>query len=551
MQRSLLFLFWMLFLSGQLFAQEHTVTGKVTDESGIPLVNVSVQIKGTRKGTVTNAGGMYSITVPANAKTLIFSSAGLTTKEQSIGTSDQLQVSLSVQKVNLEEVVIVAYGTAKKSSYTGSTAQIDSKAFEQRPITNVASALAGTSSGVQVNTGSGQPGASPTIRVRGVGSINASNDPLIVVDGVPYAGTMENINPDDVQTISVLKDASSAALFGSRAANGVVMITTKKGKNGRNQMQVNVTQGTSSRGIPEYDRVNAFQYYPLMWEAYRNSLAYSGTTPIDVASQTATNRIKGLLGYNPFNVPGNDIVRTDGTINPNARLLYGDDLDWTKPVLRNGSRSDYSLAFNGGTQKSDYYVSLGYVNEKGFTIKSDYQRFTGRINLNVQPLTWFKSGLNLAETFSNSNQANAGSSTAYVNPFFFSRNMGPIYPVYAHDTTTGQYLLDANGNKIYDLGNLSALGLPTRASGGSPGRHSVAETNYNDNLYKRNVLSARTFGEISFLKNFKFTTNVSIDINNYLASTYDNKIVGDGAPAGRASRTNTQTTSYTFNQLLN
>ncbi|MEJ7735999.1 MAG: TonB-dependent receptor [Chitinophagaceae bacterium] len=546
-----LLLFLSLIFTAQLLAQNRTITGRVTDANGNPLPNVSVIVKGENAGVSTQTDGSFSLNASPNAKTLVFSSVGFADEEVNINNRTAITISLSSRQRDMEEVVVVAYGTAKKSTYTGSVAQIDNKAFERRPITNVINALAGAAPGVQVNSGSGQPGAAPTIRIRGIGSINASNNPLYVVDGVPYSGTIANLNPDDVQSITVAKDASASSLYGSRAANGVVMITTKRGRNGRNQMHVNVMKGVSSRALPEYDKVNAFEYYPVLWEAYRNSLAYSSTTPIEQASQTATTRIKGLLGYNPFNVRSNDIVRTDGTINPNASLLYPDDLDWAKPLMRNGNRSNYTMSFNGGAEKSDYYISLGYVNEKGFTIKSDYERFTGRINLNTQPTTWFKTGLNLSGTVTKSNQANTGSSTAFVNPFNFSRNMGPIYPVYAHDTLTGQFILDRNGEKIYDLGNMTSLGLPNRSSGGSPGRHGVAETNYNDNLFKRNVLSGRTYGEMTFLKNFKFTTNVSIDISNFLESTYDNNIVGDGAPAGRASRTNEITTSYTFNQLLN
>ncbi len=545
-----------LFYAAKLPAQGRVITGRVVDSTDNPLSNVSIVIQGARKtGTSTRTDGTFTLTVPSSGTTLEISSIGFVSRQVRVGDQTNFDIRLATVQTaqsNLSEVVVVAYGTARKSTYTGSAVQIDSKSIEQRPLTNVIGALTGAAPGIQASSGSGQPGSGPNIRIRGFGSVNASNDPLYVVDGVPYSGNVANINPDDIQTLSVLKDASASALYGSRAANGVIMITTKRGRKGQNQLQINVNQGSVSRGLSEYDRVDAYQYYPLMWEAYRNSLVY-GTSPVPIAtaSQTATNNIKNLLGYNPFNVKSNDIVRTDGTLNPSARLLYPDDLDWEKPIQRNGNRSDYSMSVNGGSDKSDYYISLGYVNEKGFAIKSDYERFNGRINLNTQPVSWFKTGLNISGNITKSNQANTGSSTGYINPFNFSRNIGPIYPVYAHDTSSGTYLLDPTGNKIYDLGNMTSLGLPTRPSNGSPGRHIVAETEYNNNLFKRNVLSGRTYGEITFLKNFKFTSNISIDISNYLGSTYDNKIVGDGAPAGRASRTSTTTTSYTFNQLLN
>jgi TonB-dependent SusC/RagA subfamily outer membrane receptor len=377
------------------------------------------------------------------------------------------------------------------------------------------------------------------------------NDPLYVVDGVVYDGGISNINMDDVESMSVLKDAASTALYGSRGSNGVIIITTKRGKKNRNQLSFKVTQGISERGIPEYDRVNAFEYYPLMWEAYRNSLVYAATpVPIGTANQTATNGIKTNLGYNPFNVANNDIVRTDGTLNPNAQLLWADDLDWNKDLKSQGYRQEYGLNYNGGNEKSDYFASFGYLSDKGFIIRSDLRKFTGRLNVNTQPLKWFKTGLNIAGTVTNSNTASDASSTGYVNPFFFARNMGSIYPVYAHNQTTGEYMLDALGNRFYDYGNMSAIGIPNRPAGGSPGRHAPQETKLNEQLFKRNILSARGYADVYFTKDLKFTTNISVDLTSYYGSTYDNNIIGDGAPAGRASKESSTTTSYTFNQLL-
>ncbi|MCC9168583.1 SusC/RagA family TonB-linked outer membrane protein [Pontibacter harenae] len=553
MTRLLLLSFALLFtLTHEVAAQHKSVSGTVTDRAtGEGLPGVSVVVKGTAVGTATGVDGTYTISVPADGQTLEFRFIGYQAVERAIGNASTIDVALGVDQKLLEEVVVVAYGTADKSSFTGSASQIGSEEFELRPVTNITNAIAGKAAGVQTTSGSGQPGEGPTIRIRGVGSINGNNDPLYVVDGVPYSGSIANLNVDDIENMSILKDAASASMYGARAANGVVIITTKKGKKGRNQLNVKLSQGVSERAIPEYDRLNAYEYYPLMWEAYRNSLAYRASNPLslDQANQRASEGIKGLLGYNPFNVPDNQIVFPDGTINPDAQLLYPDDLDWEAPITRAGSRADYNISYSGGSEKSDYYVSLGYLNDKGFAIRTDYERVTGRVNVNTQPLNWFKGGLNIAGTVTNSNQVATTGSTTFVNPFFLSRTMGPIYPVYAHDPLTGEYILDENGQRIYDLGSMSDLGLPTRAN--SPGRHIIAETNLNDYGFNRNVLSARTYGEIYFLKDFKFTTNLSVDITNNNNKTYQNTLVGDGAPAGRASRTSTNTTSYNFNQLLN
>ncbi len=247
----------------------------------------------------------------------------------------------------------------------------------------------------------------------------------------------------------------------------------------------------------------------------------------------------------------NQIVGTNGLLNSSAEILgdYAGDLDWQEPIMRQGYRGEYGLTFNGGTDQSDYYVSLGYLNEKGYVLKSDYERITGRINVNTTPKKWLRTGLNLSGNMTESNVAASGG-TGYVNPFWFTRNMGPIYPVYAHDPVTGDYLTDpATGEYIYDLGNLA--GLPTRPAGASPGRHVVAETMWNDDLFKRNVLSARTYVDLMFLKDFKFTLNVASDVSAYNGASFENKTVGDGAPAGRGERVNSLTTSYTINELLN
>ncbi|WP_343690276.1 TonB-dependent receptor [Chitinophaga sp.] len=539
---------------GSQVITDNPVKGRITDASGAPLPGVSVRIAKTGKGTVTNARGEFELDAPSTA-TLVISFVGYMDQELPVNGRSTINVTMALDTKGLNEVVVIAYGTANRKTFTGSLAQVEGKALENRPVTNAFSALEGAAPGIQVNAGSGQPGDGPSIRIRGIGSINASSDPLYVVDGVPYSGDISSINPNDIESISLLKDAASSALYGARAANGVVMITTKKGKQRGNHISLRGMQGVTSRGLPEYDRVSAKEYYPLMWEAYRNALRkdYSLADANAIASGQVAGKegIFEQLAYNPFNVANNEIVGTDGKLNPNASLRYAEDLDWEKALQRTGSRGDYNVNFNGNSEKSDYLISLGYVKEKGFVMKSDFQRVTGRINLNTQPLKWFRTGINANGSFITSNQANTDGSASFVNPFNFARYLGPIYPIHAHDPATGAYLLDDNGNKMYDLGNMTAYGLKARPSGATPGRHVIAETEYNNNNFKRNNLSVRTFGEVSFLRDFKFTTNVSVDITNTLFGTYDNTTVGDGAPAGRASRENQMRVGFTVNELLN
>ncbi|MCW3088442.1 MAG: TonB-dependent receptor plug [Sediminibacterium sp.] len=561
--RKLLILACICLSIGNIWAQNRVVTGRIFDSKGGPVAGASVIVKGTAIGTSAGANGSFSLSVPASAKALFVSAINFESTEIAITGKSTVDVTLASSTDNLGEVVVVAYGTVKKEALTGSVGVLKNPA-EKRPISNITSALEGTVPGLVTTTGNGQPGSGLSLRIRGFGSINATSEPLIVLDGAPYAGGTSNINPDDVESITVLKDAASSALYGSRAANGVVLINTKKGVRGRNNISVKVSQGFVSRGLPEYETVDAKQYYPLMWEAYRNSLVYpaSGTgISLDSANRVAsglTSRtsIKDLLAYNPFNVAANTIVGTDGKLNPNANLIYGDDLDWTKDLMRNGSRKDYGINLNGGGDKSDYFVSLGYVKEEGFTVKSDLERYSARINMNVQPKTWLKTGLNIGGNYTKSYTANdggTGGSNNFVNPFFYARTIGPIYPVYAHNMTTGDYLLDGTGSKFYDLGNFgsTAFGIPNRPSGGYGGRHVLAETVLNDIYYKRTVAGVRNYVDITFLKDFKFTNNVAVDFQNQTDVSYENTLVGDGAPAGRSRRTATTVTTLTASQLLN
>ncbi len=550
---SLLFLLLGAMLTGMsAFAQDKTVTGTVTDEGGSALPGVSVVVKGTTRGTTTDASGKYSLAASQNS-TLAFSFVGFLAKEITVGAQSTINVSLAADVANLEEVIVTAFGSAKKANFTGSAGTIDAKSIGPRPITTIAQAIAGTTAGVQTTAGSGQPGASPAIRIRGFGSISSGNDPLYVVDGIPYTASIANLNPSDIENITILKDAASTALYGARAANGVVMVTTKKGQSGKSNINVKFTKGFNSRALPEYDRVGPDQYYPLMWETYRNSVAYRATNPLTLpaANADASTRLVSLVGYNIYDVPNDQLVNTDGMMNPNANLIYNPaDLDWTAPLMRQGSRDEVNLSFSGAQDKNDYFISMSYLKDKGFLIRSDYERFTGRMNVNSQMKPWFKTGANLSATITKSNQADADGNTSFVNPFFFSRNMGPIYPVYAFDPANpGQFLTLPDGRRRYDYGNLNALGLPNRPQYG--GRHAIAETELNENFFRRNVIGARGYGEISFLNDFKFTANVGVDLTNLNNVTFGNPEIGDGAPAGRSTHEFENIASYNFNQLLN
>lgn len=551
-----------LFFVNQVMAQERKLTGKVVDEAGKPIPKVSVITKGSGQGGATNENGEFSITVPAAAKTLVFTAVDYGVKEVVIGNQSNFSVILINESKLLGEVVVtVPYGTTKKRDFTGSAATISAKEIQNRPLTNVTTALIGTAPGVAAVTANGQPGSAPAIRIRGFGSVSASSDPLYVVDGVPFTASINNINMDDVESISVLKDAATTSLYGSRAANGVVMITTKKGRKGRSNVNVKVNTSITDRSIPDYDRVGADDYYVLMWEGYRNSLAYRATNPIPLAqaSQIASGLVTGqngivdLLAYNPYNLPKNDVVRPDGTLNPNASVVYKpEDLDWFGPISRTGIRNEYSVSFSGGMEKTDHFVSFAYLKEDGYINRSDFERFNARANVNSQLTNWLKIGTNLQFAKSKGNFASTDGSNSIVNPFFFAARMGPIYPIYAYDPTKpGQYLLDANGNRQYDFGNSTIPGLPARPAGAYGGRHTIAENELSKEYFHRNVFNGRAYAEFTLAQGLRFTMNAAADYTNRYDLRYQNNIIGDGAPSGRSSKDYQTLEGYTFNQILN
>lgn len=522
-------------------AQEKTVTGTVTDESGLPLPGVNVLVQGTNTGTQTNFDGEYSIRVN-QGRELVFSFIGMETLRRRVGASNVVNVVLQESAAALDEVLVVAYGTVKKAAFTGSAGQIDAAEIAQRPITNVTQALQGQIAGVNTATSSGQPGAGIDIAIRGIGSFSASNSPLIIVDGVQFGGQLSSINTNDVESITVLKDAASTSLYGSRAANGVVMITTKTGRKDREIFTLNVNQGMTSRGIPEYDRVGPRDYYVLMWEARRNALSISGNTPMNEANQMASDQVFNNLRTNPFNVPNDQIVLPSGQINPDAQLLYPDDLNWQEPLTRNGSRSNIDFSYQGGTDRSDYFVSLSHLDETGYIINSDFERITGRINLNSRFGEWFKTGFNLSGANSKGNQAQTTGTTSLVNPFFTTRGIAPIYPVYEHDPVTGAFILDANGNRIFNGGE--------NRVGSTSGRHVIQEALLNRDIDKISTVSARTYADFYFLNDFTLTVNAALDKRFFYNEFFQNPIIGDAAPVGRGARSANNRTTINYNQLL-
>lgn len=450
------------------------------------------------------------------------------------------------QDTKIDEIVVVAYGSQKRETMVGSNTEIKAKQFADRPITSIGQALDGASAGVKVSTGTGQPGSSPSIQIRGIGSYGISTSPLYVVDGAIYTGSLAAINPNDIASFNILKDAASTSLYGSAAANGVVLITTKSGRKGKDAFNFSMSTGAVGRSIPEYDRVNVYQYYPLVWEAIRNGRMTSipGTTVADANAYATAQLISGVLKTNVFNVPDNQLV-VNGVLNSDAKLKYT-DLDWQKPLMNTGFRQNYELNYSGGSNTTTYFSSVGYTNETGYLIKSDFERFTARLKVDSQVKSWLKLGTSISGVSSNGNNSvdGADNNTAYINPYRWTRTMGPIYSPYAHDPTTFATLYDNAGNVVYDPGN--ARGVDAAA-----GRNVIQETLLNKDLSKNYYIISRAYAEIKVNPYLTLSTNAGYDIRNNRRSTYGNKIIGDAAPLGSAEKFSFTEQTFTWNQLLN
>lgn len=546
-----LLLLSLLLLVGKAFSQSKLVSGVVQDQQGGAVSGATVVVKGTTTGTSTDNDGNFSITVSDNNNVLEVSAIGFKTTEVR-ATVEFMTINLTSADASLDEVVVVAYGTMQRSRITGSVNTIGSQQLEGRLTTNVTQALAGAAPGINTTSGNGQPGSSAAIRIRGFGSVNAGSDPLIVVDGFPFGGSMSDINVNDIESISLLKDATSTALYGARAANGVIMITTKKGKTQTPKVNFSFLSGFSQRGIPEYETVGAYQYFPLYWQAVRNGSVYHLTSPVEPikAGKDAATSVPTQLVYNPFNVDRSMLLDSNGNFNPNASLMYN-DFDWFSPLIKNGARNEANLSFSSKVGQTDYFVGLNYIKDAGFLLKSDFERASARVNINTKVTSWFKTGINMNGALVKANVASATTDDAssFINPFVFSRSMGPIYPVHAFDAK-GAPVLRQNGEQYYDYGTYP--GAVNRPSGASQGRHIVYETELNTNFDRRQVMSGRAYGEISFLKNFKFTNNIGIDLSNIKNTYNQNRTVGDGVTLnGYTYRSSNEYKTVTLNQLLN
>ena len=457
----------LLALSVAASAQNITVKGTVKDEAGEAIVGANVLLQGSRTVyTMTDVNGAFTLNVPSNG-VLEVNCMSYQTQLIPVNGNTTINVVLADDTQVLDETIVVAYGTATKSSFTGSAAVVGSEQISKKLSSKVTSALAGTTPGVQIISSSGDPtGGSPTIRIRGIGSMNADSSPLIVVDGVPYEGAISDINPNDVESMSVLKDAAASAIYGHRGANGVIIITTKKGQSGDAVVRFDARYGSNSRLIPQYDVIDdPAQYYETYYKLMYNKYYYSGHTVAEsyaYADNNLFNENNGGLGYQVYTVPdGQKLVGTNFKLNPNAKLGYSDGEfyyqpdDWYKETFHNSFRQEYNISASGSSDRFNYYAGVSYLNDGGIVYNSGYQRYTARLNAEYQIKEWIRFVTNMSYSYSDSDNVSSGSWGSSGNAFYIANNIGPIYPLYVRkvDEDGKPYLYTEDGRQIYDSNN--------------------------------------------------------------------------------------------------
>ncbi|MFD1615437.1 SusC/RagA family TonB-linked outer membrane protein [Gelatiniphilus marinus] len=522
------------------FAQEKTITGEVFDSSGLPLPGATILIKGSTTGTSTDFDGKYSIKANQGS-TLVFSFIGYVKREVLVGTSNTINVTMQEDSATLDEVIVVAYGTSTKEAFTGSASVINSEQLLTRNVTSPIAAIEGRSTGVQFTSTNGQPGSSPNIVIRGVGTLNGDTDPLFIVDGIQYEGALNTINQEDIESFTILKDAASTSLYGSRAANGVVIITTKTGTKGAIKVNASTQSGFVYRGIPNYDMLSPGQYYETMWEALRNTSAAGGDPAF------ASANIYNQLGYNPFNVPNNQIVGVNGKLNPNAQAVY-QTLDWFDFMEQTGLRQNYNVNISGGGDNHRVFFSASYLDEEGYVVTSDFNRLTTRLNADFDVSESIKIGGSANITLTEARGPSSAGTGSIVNPFGFAQAIGPIYPVYINDQQ-GNLVRDAFGSPIFDNGE----GYPEYNIGTRPrnqGRHALQELLLNKESDLDNTYGFRFYTDVKILEGLNVRVTYGRDINEGLEKEYENAIIGDAQPDGRFSETRFRRQVENFNQIL-
>lgn len=527
------------------FAQNITVKGLITDAltgEGIPFA--AIQIKGTMTGASADIDGNYSISMPANG-TLVFSSVGYVAKEIAVNGRTTVNCELAVDTESLEESITVAYGVQKKSSFVGAATQLSGETLKKMQTTNVAKSLEGSVAGLQTASSSGTPGSGASIQIRGIGSIYASASPLIVVDGVPYEGGLNSIPANDIESLTVLKDAAANSMYGARGSNGVIIITTKRGNGGKVSINFDAKVGMNSRGVPAYDVIsNPADYYEMTWESLRNMVYYTNVMDLAQAGHYASgSMIKEHGLYNVYKgIDNTQIVDpATGKLNPDAKQLKWTD-NWSKDVFQPGKRQEYNVSAAGGSDKTQGYMSISYLSDGGYVPNSGFERISIRGKVDQTVNKFIKAGLNIAYSNTNQQVYNDSEDSNYSNLFFFSQSIAPVFPIYLYDEN-GVKQYNQKGEVLYDWGETG------RAYAATSNPYGQLLTS--DKRTIKDNISSRGYINFNLAKDLVASVNVAYDVFNTKESIFTSPVGGDALNVnGRGEQQMSRYTALNANQLL-
>lgn len=549
-------------------AQNIEVSGVVTDSStGEAVSGATVVVKGNLKAySVSNVDGAYNISVPAQG-TLFISCLGYMSQEVNVDGRSTINVALQQDSHMLDETIVVAFGQSTKEAFTGSATVVKSDDIARTQSSDVTRAMEGKVAGVQMTTSSGSLGTAPTIIIRGASSISAGTAPLYVVDGVPYSGNMNNLNSADIESMTILKDAASNALYGARGANGVIMITTKKAAAGKTSVTIDAKVGFNTKALQSYDYItDPRQYYEAFYAAnYNYGVNAQGLTPEEAyfhaASTIDAPSSEGGLGYKIFTAPqGQLLIGRDGKFNPNATLGYISEVNgqkflvtpdnWMDEAYRTSLRQEYNVGVQASNSKGSFYASAGYLRNNGIINGEDMTRYTARMRADYEIKKWLKVGGNVAFTHYlwNNGNGDEGSSGSTGNIFAFASGVAPVYPVYIRDAN-GQILRDEHGLLRYDWGNGQNGGFYRPIQ---PTANALQAATLDKNESNGNAVNATAFAEFRFLKYFTFNVNAGISLDEYrqknLSNPWYGQFVTDG---GTLQVTHQRAWSYNIQEILN
>jgi len=543
MRKFALFLLAIAFISIQVVnAQVRRINGTVTSSAdGSTIPGVSVVVKGTSIGTITNLNGSYQLDVPQDATIITFSFVGMRTLDLPI-SGNTVDAILDSDIIGVDEVVVIGYGTTTRQSFVGSIKTIKSDNIQAKSVSNISKSLAGEAAGVTVINTSGQPGTSATVRIRGYGSVNGNRDPLYVLDGVPFSGALNSINPNDIESTTILKDATATAIYGSRGANGVILLTTKSGRTGTSLIEADFKRGVNVSGLPRYNTIKSPEdYIALSWESkYNRGVALNNPNPVAYANANLFSASGINPKYNLWNVTGAELIDPETrTVKAGVTRKY-DPENWEDYGFQSSSRTEANMVMRGGNETTKYFTSYGYLHDVGYIINSDFKRYNATLNLESIVKPWLTTSAKLA--YSGSETNNNGQSTDSGSIFWFVDNMPPIFPL---------FLRDENGKIVQDpifKGNQYDYGVG-RSFGGLT--NSIADAKYNKLRTNANQVTGNFSWNIRFNKHLTFENTLGAQLYASKSNDLRNPFYGSAEKqGGYVFKTDQLLFSYNFLNLL-